>query len=435
MPKPIEGPVRPISLEVENVKRLSAFNVSFDKESVCQIVGDNGEGKTSALDALWWALEGAKHIQAEPIKKGADSARIRLNLGECVITRTFKAAAKDAKKTYTTGLSVATAEGAKWDEPQAVINDLLGALSMDPVAFMAQPPKQQFATLAAFVPGFDFPAFEEAQQADYDRRTQIGREYDREAAAAAAIAVPAGTPDVPADEESLADEIESAVQHNADIGRRAHNRAGARDRLAEIDRQLEALELERTALAEKLKSAGELPEPIDVEALRARHRDIRAANANIEAKQRKAGHMLAADRLKASYDALTGRMGVREDHKRAAIAAAEMPVAGLEFGDGEIRVNGEPFDQASDAEQLRISMAVAMKLNPLLRVLRVRQGDRLDGRSMRLVEDMARKEGFLVIMERVLPSPGVGMIVEIVNGTVKSITKGEGNASKTNSKK
>lgn len=424
MPKLIAGPLVPISLEIENVKRLSAFSVTFGKDNLVQIVGENGEGKTSALDSLWWALEGADHIQAEPIKKGADRARIRLDLGECVITRTFKALDDNPKKKYTTGLTVTTAEGAKWDSPQMVVDDLLGALSMDPIEFMAQKPEDQFATLSRFVPGFDFDAFAEAQQADYDMRTEAGRILKREQAAADSVMVPAGTPDAKADEEALADEIEAAAAHNATLEKRTERREAVAAEMEALNVTIEKAQARLSELQALQMSAEPLPEPIDVEKLRIEHRAIREANVYVERKHAKARHLEAAAAAKQRVDDLTEKMEAREAAKKDAIAAAEMPVPGIEFGEAEIRLNGEPFNQASDAEQLRISMAVAMKLKPKLRVLRVRQGDRLDGKSMRLVEDMARDEGFLVIMERVLPSPGVGMVVEIVDGKVKNITKG-----------
>lgn len=84
-----------ISLQAENVKRLTAVTITPDGNLV-QITGKNGQGKTSVLDAIWWALEGAANIQAEPIRKGAEEARIRLDLGEYVVTRTFTR--KDGKR-------------------------------------------------------------------------------------------------------------------------------------------------------------------------------------------------------------------------------------------------------------------------------------------------------------------------------------------------
>ena len=76
-----EKPLRIVALTAENVKRLTAVHIE-PQGNVVQITGRNRQGKTSVLDAIWWAIEGASHIQASPIHKGADKARIRLDLGE-----------------------------------------------------------------------------------------------------------------------------------------------------------------------------------------------------------------------------------------------------------------------------------------------------------------------------------------------------------------
>ena len=59
-----------------------------------------------------------------------------------------------------------------------------------------------------------------------------------------------------------------------------------------------------------------------------------------------------------------------------------MPVEGLGFGAGIVTFNGLPFDQASTAEQLRVSVAIAMAANPKLRVLRIKHGNDLDADNL-----------------------------------------------------
>src|SRR3989304_5887106 len=77
-----------LKLTAENIKRLIAVEITPDGNLV-QITGKNGAGKTSALDAIWWALAGTTHIQAQPIVKGENKARVRLDLGEIVVSSTI----------------------------------------------------------------------------------------------------------------------------------------------------------------------------------------------------------------------------------------------------------------------------------------------------------------------------------------------------------
>lgn len=80
-------------------------------------------------------------------------------------------------------------------------------------------------------------------------------------------------------------------------------------------------------------------------------------------------------------------------------------------------LNGVPFNQGSDAEQLRASLGIAMALNPKLKVIRVRDGSLLDDDSMKIVEQMADKNNFQIFIERVDSSGKVGIVME--NGLVR----------------
>ncbi len=144
--------MRIISLEAENVKRLSAIEIRPTCNMV-EITGKNGQGKTSVLDSIWWALAGTKNVQSAPIRDGQDKARIRLDLGEIVVTRTFRRA--EAGNT-TTSIIVENAEGARYQSPQALLDGLLGSLSFDPLAFTRLDRRGQFEALRRFVPGVDF---------------------------------------------------------------------------------------------------------------------------------------------------------------------------------------------------------------------------------------------------------------------------------------
>ena len=49
-------PVKITSLEAENVKRIKAVQIEPASTGLTVIGGNNGQGKTSVLDAIAWAL-------------------------------------------------------------------------------------------------------------------------------------------------------------------------------------------------------------------------------------------------------------------------------------------------------------------------------------------------------------------------------------------
>ena len=83
-------------------------------------------------------------------------------------------------------------------------------------------------------------------------------------------------------------------------------------------------------------------------------------------------------------DQLTAQMKELQERKKAAIEAAKLPVSGLEFGEGELLLNGVPLAQLSAAEQLKLSMDISMAENPQLKVVLLKDASLLDNESMPL---------------------------------------------------
>ena len=422
-----------VALKAENIKKLVAVEIKPDGNLV-QITGKNGQGKTSVLDCIWWALAGASHIQSTPIRKGEDKARIRLDLGEIIVTRTF--IAKDGGTI--SAITVENEKGARFPSPQAMLDDLLGQLSFDPLSFARMEPKTQYETLKKFVPGFDFESIESKQRLDYALRTDVSRRAKEARIQADRIEVSADIPDALVDEVNLIGEMEAAGKHNAEIEQRKANRAefknqierkqdaymaltgqieAAEKRVKELQEEETKAKAEIATMSQKLSSAQALPEPIDTGALRQRIADAKSVNEKVQLKGSKKKLEEMADKLKAEADEISQRMEAREEEKRKSIADAKLPVEGITFGAGEVLMNGVPFEQASDAEQLRTSIAIAMALNPKLRVIRVRDGSLLDEESLKLISDMADKEDYQVWCERVDSSGKIGFVLE--NGHLK----------------
>jgi hypothetical protein len=93
-----------------------------------------------------------------------------------------------------------------------------------------------------------------------------------------------------------------------------------------------------------------------------------------------------------------------------------MPVEGLSFGDGEVLFDGIPLDQASQAEKIRVSVAIAMAANPKLRVLCVRDGSLLDRESWRLLAELVESNDYQCWVEVTDDEGKTGIVIE--DGTV-----------------
>lgn len=406
-----------IGLQAENIKRLVAIEIK-PKGNLVEITGKNGQGKTSVLDSIWWALAGSSTIQAVPIRQGQTDAMIRLDLGEIIVTRKFR----DKEGDVTSTITVESKEGAKFSSPQAMLDDLVGQLSFDPLGFSRMTDTQQFDALRKFVPGVDFESIEAQNKADYSQRTDLNRRAKDERTAE--LKIIGAMEGKPVDEYSLINELESAGKHNSEIEARKIRRQGVQReiddatlRLSVIKNEAEDLQAEIDLKKSQLSSALPLPVPIEVADIRQHILEAREINQRVSLWHRKIEHRKKADELETSAKALTDAMEERNAAKKEAIAKASLPVPGLGFGEGNILLNGVPFGQASDAEQLKASVSIAMSLNPKLRVIRVRDGSLLDENSMALLESMANEQDFQIWIEVVDGSGKVGFVLE--EGVIK----------------
>ena len=433
-----------IQLSSQNVKRLTAVEIT-PKGSLVQIAGANGAGKTSILDSIFWALAGTASIQGDPVRHGADEARIKLRLGptnegdELVVRRIIRKGEDGHAVTHQ--LFVETPTGAKYPRPQEKLDALIGKLTLDPVAFQRMKPAEQFETLKTFVPGVDFDAYDDETAEDYKARAELNRQAKDAETVAGTIVIDESVPEELIDVDALLSQALNAGHHNAGIvqerGRRAalgskteEHRAKAKelrrraDALREDADKLEAQADDQVALADGIadgaKALPALAEEIDARTLELQVREARGINEKVNKRKERAELFAKAIEIKARAKALTDRMDARELEKQRKIEAAQMPIPSLGFGTGFITLGGVPFEQASDAEQLRTSIALAMALNPTLRIIRVRDGSLLDEHSLKMVEEMASEKDFQIWLEFVDSSGSVGIVIE--DGRVKGQT-------------
>jgi len=85
--------MRILRLETSNIKKLKVVDITLNKY-INRITGANGSGKTSALDAIEWALIGGATVPTAPVRKGAVRGTVKLHMGEgetvdVIVTRTF----------------------------------------------------------------------------------------------------------------------------------------------------------------------------------------------------------------------------------------------------------------------------------------------------------------------------------------------------------
>lgn len=410
--------MRIVQLKAENFKRLTAVEITPDG-NVISITGRNGQGKSSVLDAIWWALggrEGAKGMP-QPVRSGADGASVEIDLGDLIVTRTAKASG-------TSSLKVAAKDGASYSSPQSMLDGLIGKMCFDPLAFTRMDTKDQVAQLTAVVDlPFNVDELAAKRRGAFERRTDVNRDLkSAQARLAATPPAPEGTPTTEVSASTLIAARDEAAAANAENARkreaktRAEGAVTAADQQVEnLQRQLAAAEQHRTfAIAEARDSAAAVEGLVDVDlsVFQTQLDELEQTNAAVRtAKARELIEREVAEYEKASQQ-LTDEITALDAAKAEGLAAADMPVDGLGWDENGVTLDGIPFSQASTARQIQVSTAIAMASNPDIRVIRIADGSLLDSASLQIIEEMAGERDYQVWIERVSETGDMGVVIE-----------------------
>jgi len=416
-----------VKLSVSNVKRISAVEITPDG-AVIIVGGVNGAGKSSVLDAIQMAFGGKDTFPEKPIRDGKKGAKIVCETEDLIVTR----AVTPSGGTLT--VSPKSDAKSKFSSPQQLLDRLTGKLTFDPLAFLRLDTKAQLNTLKQLV-GLDFAAEDTDRASLYADRTLKGRELQQAQALLSSTVLHA---DVPPDEQSVADlsekllEVQSWNQKRSAIVAKVDGYAAtiqsSNQRINALNLQIGELMKQRSAeersidAAKSMKDALEaglvaMPEKSD-EVFRDQLKHIESTNQKVRANRSRHDAEESAQKLNTEYDELTSKIEAIDTAKSTKLAATKFPVPGLSFNETGVLVNGQPFSQASSAEQIRISVAMGLALNPTLKVILIRDGSLLDSKSLSLVSQMAINSGAQVWIEKVSET-GEGCSVVIDDGAVK----------------
>lgn len=409
-----------IELHAENFKRLRAVRIKPDGNFV-QITGRNAQGKSSVLDALWALLGGKDASPKKPIREGADSAMLYVDLGDIRVRRHYTASGST--------LVVETRDGAKYQSPQAVLDKLVGKLSFDPLEFSREDDKVKAQTLRALA-GLDTTEIDQRRELLYDDRTAVNRNMKKFQSQLD------GLPDVsaPDTEVSISELAKEHARANDEKrkndGERTHlekivtDGKKARADVARLKDELKAAEaalVDANAAYKKQKAYVDILRDPNIDAITKRMEEAEEVNAAVAKKRERASKLAEFEERKTESTRLTKEIDACDAAKAAMLAAAKFPIVGLGVDGDMVTYNGVPLSQASSAEQIRICLAISGALNPKLRVALVRDGSLLDRDTMKIVAEWAEENNMQVLMERVADGNATGIVIE--DGEVVGATK------------
>lgn len=401
------------TLQIENIKRVKAVALNPAENGLTVIGGKNGQGKTSVLDAIAWALGGDRYRPSNPEREGSTlPPHIKLTLSNgLTVERSGKNSA----------LKVVDTTGKR--SGQQLLNEFVEQLAIDLPRFLQASNREKADTLLQVIGVGDRIHELEAKERDvYNRRRMIGQDADRKRKYADEL------PFYPAAPKELVSALDLIRQQQDILARNGENQrkrmranqieheyGKAAAHVSLLKSQLAAAQKQLTQLEADLeiaqKDALDLQDESTEEVERSL-REIEQINIQVRAN---------CDREKAEQDAayyaqqyqeLTAELEDIRHDKYALLNSAELPLPGLSVEDSELTYNGKKWDCMSGADQLIAATAVVRAVNPKCGFVLLDKLEQLDADTLLNFGSWLEEQGLQAIATRVSTGPECSIIIE-----------------------
>ena len=405
--------VKIVNLEAENVKRIKAVQIVPAETGLTVIGGNNGQGKTSVLDSIAWALGGEKYRPAAAQREGANTPpRLHISLSNGLVVE---------RKGKNSALTVTDPAGHKGG--QQLLNEFVEQLALHLPRFMAASDRDKADTLLKIIGvGDRLAVLDREIKATFDRRTAIGQIARQKRGYADEMLEYPEAPDEPVSaaelirrqQEILARNGENqrkrlqAAQLAEDVRRQTQHIDTLRQQLADEEKRLTQLFKE---LQTAQKSAEDLQDESTAE-LESSIQGIEEINRKVRANMDKARAGDEAGMLEKEYEDLTGQLEQLRSDRLALLQGADLPLPGLSVEDGYLTYQGRRWGDMSGSDQLRVSTAIVRRLNPECGFVLLDKLEQMDLATLRDFGSWLEQEGLQAIATRVSTGGECQIIIE-----------------------
>lgn len=400
-------------LEVENVKRVKAVKVEPTANGLTVIGGKNGQGKTSVLDAIAWALGGDRYRPSEAKRRESTippTLHVVLNNGMVV-----------ERKGKNSDLKVTDPEGNKGG--QQLLNEFVEQLALDLPKFMESSGADKARTLLRIIGvGDQLTALETKEKELYNKRTAIGQIADQKEKFAKEQTYYPDAPKEPVSPSELIREQQEILARNGQNQRKRDNLEALQYKCARLNGEVAELE---EALKEKRRQQDEAKKEVEIAHMSVADLQdestakLEASIQNIEEINRKVRANLDKDKAEEDaleyrnqYAALTKEIADTREAKINLLTHAELPLPELSVEDGELIYKGQKWDNMSGAERLIVATAIVRKINPKCGFVLLDKLEQLDTDTLKEFGKWLEEEGLQAIATRVSTGGECSIVIE-----------------------
>ena len=414
------NPIKITSMRLENVKRVRAVSIVPTENGLTVIGGRNGQGKTSILDAIAWALGGDRYRPTAPQRAGSvlpPDLEIRLSNG-LLVRRKGKAGT----------LTVTDPQGKRYG--QTLLNEFVTTFAIDLPKFLNATDQEKADTLLQIIGvGDSLRALEAKEKETYNQRHAIGQIADQKAKFAREMPRYDGVPDAPVSAGELIAQQQEILARNGENQRKRERlnaitlrKHGLFDDLRRVDEQMEEMKKRRDELmvqynetvqdeAVALKTVSELQDESTAE-LEANIAMVDEINRKVRANLDKERAEDDARQMRGEYDTLSAQLESIRGEKRALLDGAALPLPELTVEDGKLLYKGYTWDGMSASEQMIVGAAITRALNPACGFILLDRLEQLDMETLSAFGAWLEKEGLQAIATRVSTGEECQIIIE-----------------------
>lgn len=393
-------------LEIENLKRIKAVKIEPSANGLTIVGGRNGQGKTSVLDSIAWALGGDKHRPSQAQRDGSvlpPSLHIVMSNGLVV-----------DRKGKNSDLKVTDPNNRKGG--QQLLNEFVEQLALDLPKFMQSTAKEKADILLQIIGVGDKLMKLELEESEvYNRRRTIGQIADQKAKFAKEQPRYADVPKDLVSASELIRQQQDILARNGENQRKRQNLQYIQNQAATIQRQLDELLEKQVLILKDLETAQKSALDLHDESTDELEQNI----TNIEQINRKVRANL--DKAKAEDDAgdygdqyakLTTEIDNIRQSKTDLLKSADLPLPGLAVTDGELTYNGYKWDGMSGSDKLKVSTAIVRKLNPNCGFVLLDKLEQMDLYTLKEFGEWLEAEGLQAIATRVSTGEECSILIQ-----------------------
>lgn len=407
-------------LQIENVKRIKAVQITPSTEGLTVIGGKNNQGKTSVLDSIAWALGGDRYRPTSAAREGSVvPPHIKLTLSNGLVVE---------RKGKNSSLTVTDPEGKR--SGQQLLDEFVSQFAIDLPRFMDANDREKANILLRIIGvGEQLAQYETQETQLYNQRHAIGQIADQKAKFAKEMPYYEGVPQEPISASNLIKEQQDILARNGENQRKrdhlseiTHTKHRLFDELQRLEERISMLQQQKNELQEQWsdaaaqeeiarKTVAQLIDESTAE-LEQSIRDIEEINRKVRANLDREKADEDAAQYKRQYENLTGQIETVRQNKLDLLNGADMPLSGLSVDNGRLLYNGFAWDNMSGSDQLKVATAIVRKLNPQCGFVLLDKLEQMDADTLTAFAEWLEENGLQAIATRVSTGGECSIIIE-----------------------